>query len=143
MVLSAQRSIARPAAEIFAFLADATNNPQWQRGMKRCEWLSGGPIAVGSQYRQEASFLGRAVVSVFGVKEFVAGSRVVIETIESTFPIHVERSVEPTGPQSCRVTATIGGGPKVSRFAEPIVNWLAQRSVTADCNRLVELLENA
>ncbi len=143
MVLSAQRSIARPAAEIFAFLADATNNPQWQRGMKRGEWLSGGPIAVGSQYRQEASFLGRAVVSVFGVKEFVAGSRVVIETNESTLPIHVERSVEPTGPQSCRVTATIGGGPKVPRFAEPIVNWLAQRSVTADCNRLVELLENA
>lgn len=143
MILSAQRSIARPAAEVFAFLADATNNPEWQRGMRRCEWLSGGPIAVGSQYRQEASFLGRAVISVFEVKEFVAGFRVVVETIESTFPIHVERSEELTGPQSCRVTATIGGGPKVPRFAEPIVIWLAQRSVTADYNRLVELLESA
>jgi hypothetical protein len=141
MILTATRSIGRPAAEVFTFLADAANNPRWQKGMKRCEWVTPGPIAVGSQYRQEASFLGRPVVSVFGVVEFAPGSRIVIETIESTFPIRVERSVAAVGPDSCRVSAEITGGPKVPRFAQGMVAWPAQRSVKADYDRLVGLLE--
>jgi hypothetical protein len=73
--------------------------------------------------------------------EFVPGSRIAIEAIESTFPIRVERSVESTGPQSCRVGAEITGGPEVPRFAQGVLGWFAQRSVNSDYDRLVELLE--
>jgi hypothetical protein len=142
MILTATRSIARPAAEVFLFLSDAANNPLWQKGMKRCEWITPGAIAVGSQYRQDASFLGRPVVSLFEVVEFAPGSRIVIETIESTFPIRVERKVESVGPESCWVGAEISGGPNVPRFAQGMVAWPAQRSVSADYDRLVELLED-
>lgn len=140
MRLSATREISRPAAEVFEFIAEVTNNPTWQKGMRRCEWLSPAPAAVGSQYRQEASFLGRAVVSVFEVVEFDPGARVVIQTIESTFPIRVERRVESIDENSCRVFAEIEGGPSVPRFLQGFMGKLAQRSVTGDYNRLVELL---
>jgi uncharacterized protein YndB with AHSA1/START domain len=42
--------IARPQAEVFAFFADAENDPQWRpavRSMKR-----DGPLAIGARYTQ-------------------------------------------------------------------------------------------
>ena len=141
MRLSATREIRRPAADVFEFVADAANNPIWQKGMKQCEWLTPAPTAVGSRYRQEASLLGRPVISVFEVVELEPGARIVIETIESTFPIHVERSVEVIDATSCRVSALIDGGPTVPRYLKGLSLRLAQRSVTADYNRLVEYFE--
>ena len=142
MRLGATRQIAQPAPTVFEFVAEVSNNPVWQKGMKRCEWITGGPIALGSRYRQEASFLGRSIISVFEVIEFEAGSRVVIDTIESTFPILVERRVEAVDETSCRVVATIDGGPSVPGFLQGVMGRMAQRSVNRDYDRLVEILED-
>ncbi len=136
MELTASVEISRPATDVFAYLAEPRNNPLWQKGMKRCEWITDGPIAVGSQYRQEASFLGRSVVSLFEVVELAEGTSITFETIESTFPIKVRRWVEDRGVGTCLVSAVIGGGPRVPRFLEGLVGKIAQRSVTADYERL-------
>ena len=139
MELSASVHIPRPSREVFAYLAEPSNNPLWQKGMKRCEWVTPGSIAVGSQYRQEASFLGRAVISVFQVVEFTEGESITFETIESTFPIKVRRWVEERS-DGCLVSAVIEGGPRVPRFLQGIVNGIAQRSVTKDYARLAAIL---
>ncbi len=142
MKLTATRDIARSASDVFAFLADAANNPSWQNGMKTCKWTTPAPVAVGSRYDQEASFLGRPVLSTFEVSELDAGCRIVIETTKSTFPIRVERRVDPLTTSTCRVTAQIEGGPSVPRSVQLLVGWLAQRSVNRDYDRLVTLLED-
>lgn len=139
-MLSAHRRIDRPASEVFEFFADASNNTEWQRGMKSCAWTRPQPIGVGARYRQTASFLGRPVESVFEVKEFDPGRMIHIETVESTFPIQVTRRVEPIDDNSCTVSADIAGGPAVPRFLAPMVNRMAQRSVDRDYDRLVVLL---
>ena len=73
MRLSASQIIQRPADEVFGFVADVTNNPRWQRGMRSCAWTSPPPITVGSTYRQEASFLGRPLVTDFEVVDHEPG----------------------------------------------------------------------
>ena len=35
--------VARPAADVFAFVSDFENNPRWQRGMVSCRWVSPPP----------------------------------------------------------------------------------------------------
>jgi uncharacterized protein YndB with AHSA1/START domain len=42
--------IARPQAEVFAFFADAENDPQWRPGVKQIK--RDGPLAVGARYTQ-------------------------------------------------------------------------------------------
>ena len=42
--------IARPQAEVFAFFADAENDPQWRPGVKQIK--REGPLAVGARYTQ-------------------------------------------------------------------------------------------
>ena len=142
--MTASREIDRPVDEVFAFFADASNNPRWQNGMVSCEWTSEPPIRMGSSYEQHARFMGRDVVSTFAVTAHEPGRMITIETIESTFPIKVVRTMEPVGGSSCRVTATITGGPEKGplKWLEPLVGRRAQKSVDADYDRLVTLLES-
>jgi uncharacterized protein YndB with AHSA1/START domain len=111
MEMTTERTIPRPADEVFEYFADASNNPAWQKGMQSCEWITEPPIGVGSQYRQLARLAGRDIISVFGVTEYDPGHLIRIETIESTFPIQVTRIVEPIDDHSCVVRASITGGP--------------------------------
>jgi hypothetical protein len=141
MDLSASVGVARPAGEVFAYISEPVNNPVWQKGMHRCEWLSDPPIAVGSQYRQEASFVGKAVVSVFEVVEYVPGISITFEAIQSTFPIRARRWVEDGGDGTCQVSALIEGGPSVPRFLEDTVGRIAQRLVRKDYKRLAATLQ--
>lgn len=141
--MTAERTIHLPAGEVAEFFFDASNNPKWQNGMVSCEWLSDPPIAVGSTYVQLARFMGRDVKSTFVVTDFEPGRMIRIETIESSFPIQVERKVEPIDESTCRVRADITGGPEgVLKVLTPLMAGRAQKSVDADYDRLVQLLES-
>ena len=137
------RNIARPSDEVFDFLADASNNPLWQSGMQSCRWTSPLPIGVGSTYEQQARFLGRAITSTFVVTEFEPERQIVLRTLESTFPIEVQRRGEQSGSGTCQVSAIICGGPngRLAALLAPVANRLAQRSIDRDYDRLVEYLE--
>jgi hypothetical protein len=136
------RDIGRPADEVFTFFADATNNPLWQGGMVSCGWTSDPPIGIGSTYEQRAQFLGREISSSFVVTRFEPGRLIEIETVKSTFPIQVTREVEATSPGSTRVKAHIRGGPGgLMRLLEPLMARSAKKSIEADYDRLVDLLE--
>jgi len=144
MEMSATRDINRPADEVFDFFADASNNPLWQNGMRSCTWTSEPLIGVGSTYEQHARFMGGNVRSTFEVTAYEPGRRIAIKSIESTFPIEVDRAVVPTGPDSCRVTVLITGGPQgtIAGLVGPFVGRMAQNSINRDYDRLVELLES-
>lgn len=134
----------RPVGEVFAFIADAENNPRWQRGMRSCRWTTAPPIRVGSVYTQEASFLGRAITSTFEVTDLQPGRAITIRTIESTFPIEVTRSAEPLDHHRARVRAVVRGDPAgVFRIATPLLRRMVGRSVRADYRRLQRLTSRA
>lgn len=136
------RDIARPAAEVFAFVADATNNPRWQDGMRSCVWTSEQPIGVGSTYDQAASFLGRKIRSRFEVIEYESGIVIAAKTIEGSFPITFRRSVEVVDEASSRVTAVITGDASgFFKIAEPMMRPMVRRSIDRDYDRLRTLLE--
>lgn len=143
MQMGATRHINQPADVVFKFVADASNNPLWQSGMKSCTWTSEPPVGVGSTYEQHARFMGKSVRSTFVVTVFELGRRVTIKSVESTFPIEVDRAVVPTGPESCRVTAVISGGPQgtIAGLVGPFVGRMAQNLINRDYDRLVEVLE--
>lgn len=134
--------IDRPAAEVFAFIADFENNPSWQGGMRSCRWTTDGPIRVGSTYAQEASFLSRTILTTFEVVAYEPGRSISIRSVVSTFPIQVTRTVEPLGGHRCRVTADVQGQPPWY-FRLPGMAWLVARSVAGDYARLKRQLEAA
>jgi len=142
MEISASIEIERPAATVFAYLSDMSNNPKWQKGMKACTWTSEPPLRLGSTYDQEASFLGKAIISSFKVVEFEADHLIRIRTTSGTMPIDVTRRVADSSPGSCTVEAIVKGDPKgVFRLATPLMRILVGASVRKDYRKLKQLLE--
>ncbi len=136
--------IDRPAAEVFAFVADFPNNPRWQRGMRACRWTSAPPHGVGSTYEQEARFLGKDVRNRFRLTAFEPGRRVSFESTGGSFPIAVTRTVEPLGPDRARFTEEVEGDARgFYRIAEPLLCVMVRRSIKRDFPRLKRLLEGA
>lgn len=130
--------VERPAPEVFDYIADFENNPRWQGGMRSCRWTSEQRGGAGATYVQEASFLGKRIETHFRVTEYEAGSRISIESTQSTFPIQVTRSVEALGEGRCRVTAHVRGQPTgILKLFSPMV----KKSVTKDYANLKSMLE--
>lgn len=133
--------IDRPPSDVFEFITNVANNPQWQRGMREAHFTSGPPLRVGSTYAQVAVFLGRRIESRFEIVEYEPGRLVKGSTTVSPFPITFTRVVEPEGTGS-RVTAIVEGNPEgFYKLASPIVRRLVAASVTRDYENLKRLLE--
>lgn len=144
MTMTASTEIARPADAVFDYISNMALNTTWQAGMRECRVTSDPPLAVGSTYEQVASFMGRSVRSSFVVTALEPGRSITIETVESTFPIRVTRTVEPIDDKRSRVTAMIEGGPSgLMGLLAPLMKRMAQRTVRGDYRRLTSLLERA
>ncbi len=138
----AEVDVDRQASDAFAFIADMSNNPRWQKGMKSCEWTSEPPLKLGSTYDQEAGFLGRTIRSSFEVIEFEPSRRIRIKTTGGSMPIDVTREVEARG-DGCTVSAVVRGDSSgLFRIASPIMKQLVGFSVRSDYRRLKKLLED-
>lgn len=138
--VSAIVHIDRPPEEVFAYLSNFENNPQWQSGMVSAVWTSDGPLAVGSTYDQVAKFLGRKIESSFEVLEYESGRMVKATSTGGSFPITFTRRVEPSE-SGARVTAIITGEASgFFKIAEPMLQRMVQRSVTSDYQNLKLIL---
>lgn len=134
--------IDHPAVETFRFISNFENNPLWQSGMDSCRIITEGPLRVGTQYEQEAHFLGKTITSRFEVVEYEPDQRIKAKSIESTFPITFERSVRGDAARSL-VEARVQGDPKgVFRLATPLLRWMVNRSIQADYRELKRILES-
>jgi uncharacterized membrane protein len=140
--VTASIDIDRPAGYVFDYLADMSNNPDWQKGQRRCSWTSDPPLRLGSTYDQEARFLGRTLVSSFEVTEFEPGRKIRIQTTGGSMPIDVTRTVEALDADRCRVRAEVRGeAPGPMRLLGPLLDHLVERSVRSDYRRLKARLE--
>lgn len=130
--------IARPASEVFAYVADFENNPRWQGGMQSCAWTS-QTRGVGGTYVQQARFFGKTIDTHFRVTALEPDVSISIESTQSTFPIQVTRSVDALGQDRCRVTAHVRGQPTgVLR----LFSGMVKKSIRKDYAVLKATLEN-
>jgi hypothetical protein len=127
--------------EVFRFISDFENNPIWQKGMKKAQFTTTDPIGIGSTYNQEASFLGKKIVSSFIVTDFKEGHLIKIKSTSSSFPIQVTRSVEPVGTGTNVYALVEGDARHFFKLAQPILKKVVERSVYGDYRRLKEILE--
>jgi hypothetical protein len=87
--------IARPRADVAAYAADPDNATAWYENIKRVDWLTQPPLAVGSRLAFVATFLGRRLEYTYEVREHVPGERFVMSTSEGPFPMETTYSWEP------------------------------------------------
>ena len=106
--------IHRPVADVFAFVADPDNLPQWQSGLLEVEKLSGDG-GVGSRHREVRSLLGRRIEQVLEVTALTPDRRLDFEVVEGPVHLSLEHTFEPAGDDT-RITV-VGQGDTGTLFS--------------------------
>lgn len=79
----ATASIPASAGDLFAFLADPTNLPNWQTGILSAELTSQPPVGVGSKARVVRQLMGQRIVADLVMTAFEPDRRLVLESTVS------------------------------------------------------------
>lgn len=130
-----------PAAVAFSFVADFSNNPAWQSGIRSTDWTSAPPIRVGSTYDQEVEY--RDLATSYEVTDLERGRSITTESREgATIATKVTRRVDPLSGSRCRITVDLVGRPHgFRRMIKPLLVRMIRDSTEADYRRLKRLLE--
>jgi len=133
--------IERPVEEVFAFATDPENDPLWQSTSLETERTSGGPVGVGTTFRNTSKFLGRRIETAYEVTEMEPPRRQCVKIVSGPIPGSGCYLFEPAE-GGTRFTQTfdaeVGG---FFRLAEPLVARAIRRQTEADMATLKDVLE--
>jgi uncharacterized protein YndB with AHSA1/START domain len=136
--------IQRPVEEVFAFVTDARNNPQWQSrsGLQRSQQLPEGLVGVGTRIIEVWKFMGIESESTSEVTEYEPHRKYTRHAVSGSSPITVGTlAFEPVA-RGTRLTALIHvqtGGPFA--IAEPLLASNVKRGFDETFATLKALLE--
>lgn len=131
--------IARAPADVFAFLADGTTNPQWRDGVTDVRLKSGD--GIGAIYEQGVKGpFGRRVPADYEITAYEPNRRIAFRAIAGPVRPEGAYELEPT-PGGTRLTFTLSCSPSGwSKIMTPMVAK-TMRSEVAQLDRLRGILE--
>lgn len=134
--------IDRPINEVFAYVSDLTNAPQWQTGLLEVRRTTTAPLGVGAQFTFVRKFLGRRLEATNEFTRYQTGE--VVAFVTTSGPVSVEASylfqTQGAGTQvTCRMQMKAEG---FSRLAEPLIAASIRREMSAEFGYLKDLLES-
>ena len=129
-----------PAAAVFEYIADLTNNPEWQSGVAETVWTTPLPLTVGTECRQT---LDSGEIVNYRVVAIDEGRAIAIETLPgASVAGSISRTVNELNVGRCRVRMELEGRVRGWRFIlTPLIRRLIRSSIAADYRRLKRLLE--
>jgi uncharacterized membrane protein len=133
--------ISRPLDEVFTYVADARNRPQWDESVDSEELTSGEPIGVGSTVRTRMRSMGKNYEYTWRIVEHDPPRQMTVESTSGPFPttLHFEFSGEDGATQ---LTATVTGRPSgFMRLFQPMIARTTQQNLDRAYPRLKRLLE--
>jgi uncharacterized membrane protein len=137
--------IERPQADVFAFVAEGANAPQWRKAAVDDRWLGDGPMRPGRRARAVRKQLGMTVVLVPEIVDWDPPTYVKYRIVEGKL-VGLDESYrfEPLN-EGTRLTITIDSPPYpsniVGRLWNPLLERVMMRQVRADFETLKRLLE--
>ena len=129
-------TIGRPVGEVFAYVTDVRNVPEWQESAVSVEW-----IEEGRRFRERRQFMGRTAELELEVIALEADSRFDVRTVKAPVELEIHHGFEAVdGGTRVAVhgTAALGGA---LRFAAGMAKRQAERQFRGDFERLKARLE--
>lgn len=133
-------TIDRPQADVFAYLASFENIPRWNYAISETRKLTGGPVGVGTRYRQARS-LPSPSEEEFEVVEFEPDRRLSVDGDLAIFHGRVSYTLDSVG-GATTLTNTMdlrASGPL--NLVAQLASRSVQTAVAANLGTLKELLE--
>jgi carbon monoxide dehydrogenase subunit G len=133
--------IARPPAEVYAYLADPGNLPDWQEDVEEVRGATGAPLTAGAAFTEVRVFLGKRVESTLEAAVAEPGRELTLRTVSGPVRVSIRHLLEPSGAGTAlRVVGEADPG-KLIGLGGPLVRRAAERRARADFARLKAVLE--
>jgi uncharacterized protein YndB with AHSA1/START domain len=139
--ITAEVRVARPPAEVAAYMTDPTNDPEWIGGVSEARLEGEPPVRPGSRVARVAGFLGKRVDYVNEVLALDA-EHLDMRSVAAPFPMRITYSFTPDGGATVvrnRVRGEPGG---FFAVFGPLLAPMVRRSVQRDLERLRDVLES-
>ena len=133
--------ILRPVWEVFDFIADPENNPQWQYGSLGSVQLSSGDMQVGTLFSSIGHFMGRRIQSNFEVTEFETNKSYGFETISGPIQLQTSYNFEVVDRGTNVIVSSLINPGGFFKLIDPIVARTARKQFKENLIMLKKLLE--
>ncbi len=134
--------INRPIEEVFAYLTDARNNPQYDTGLVEVRQTPESPVGLGSKITEVRKLLGRKIESSSEVVEYEPPTKYIRKNTAGPFPVEGLLTFEPAA-EGTKVTWKFEMQPGgFFALAEPLVTRSLKRQLEAGLGDVKDLLEN-
>jgi len=126
--------IARTPEEVFDYLTDVSNLPQWQSGVHSAR-------REGDRIHEARHMLGRELNTTLAIEESERPRLFTIRAIDSPVPFSVRHELEPNGRGTRLTVVGEGDAGLLPGFAAGIMARRAEKQFRKDFERLKKLLE--
>ena len=133
--------IARPPAEVYAYLADPTHLPDWQADVEEVRGAPGGPLPAGATFTEVRSFLGKRAESTLEAVVAEPGRELTLRTVSGPVPVSIRHLLEPAGEGTLVLLEAEADPGKLFGLGGPLLRKAAERRARGDFERLKTLLE--
>jgi hypothetical protein len=134
--------IARPRAEVGAYMFDPRNDLEWTKGVTSSRPLSGLPLEAGSRVERVARFLGREFAYVYEVTGIEEG-RFMAMRATRPFPMEIRYELEDVERGTLARIRASGDASGFFTLAAPLLARRVRRSIQRDLDALGRRLEPA
>ena len=133
--------IDRPVHEVWEYLIEPENVPEWQSSAVSSHQVSEGPIGLGARLRDERRFMGKRATSDVEVSEFEPESLFTLHGLSGPVRFTVRHRLSENGAGTkldVEAEADPGG---IGRLMRPVIERAAEHELKGDFARLKEILE--
>ena len=133
--------IDRPVHDVWEYLIEPENVPEWQSSAVSSHQVSEGPIALGARLRDERRFMGRRATSDVEVSEFEPERLFTLHGLSGPVRFTVRHRLSENGAGTkldVEAEADPGG---IGRFMRPVIERAAEHELKGDFARLKQILE--
>jgi uncharacterized protein YndB with AHSA1/START domain len=131
--------VKRPPSEVFEYLTDIPNLPEWQSSA--IEASADGPMGIGTRITEVRKFLGRRMESMLEVTEYEPDSRFSLKTLSGPVPFEAHHTLRAANGGTSLTFVGEGEPGGFFKLAEPLVAKQAERQFKGDFETLKDLLE--
>jgi uncharacterized membrane protein len=134
--------IDRPVEDVFAYVTDVRNLPEWQESAIEADWVEAAGPGKGARLHERRELLGRTIESELEVTAYEPNRRFDLKALSGPVRFEVSHRFEAANGGTRVLLATeaeVGG---MLRFAGPMVARQAERQMRADLERLQQVLES-
>ena len=135
-------TINRPVDEVFAYVSDAENSPQWQKALVETRRITDGALGVGTQYSGVRQFMGLKLESVLQYTTYELNKKIVFKSVSCSSPFEQTYLFESTA-EGTRLTSRLDLETSgLMGMAKPLIASGVKREVDESFDLLKNMLES-